>query len=439
MKTGGPKKSFSSFPFFIKKEKANQGIEGKIFHTFCLIAIAGGVVSFFINLYLGVKVLLIISVIIIFVQSFLYYLSRVRGKLNLAIMISSLGLNILFLINYFYNAGINGPSLILFAGTLFFVISVGSNAHASFWFYLNIFIITCLFALEYFNEDLVVVRYNSREELFFDMYFTYLILIMLIYRGTVFLRKSYLEQKRSVAQKATALEKLNTEKDKLFSIISHDLRTPLNNVQQYLEMITHIDLTHDERETIEKDLLNITRNAQDLLTNLLEWSRNQMEGIKVEQQYFTLLPELANTLTHMKLFASKKNVQLKVEIEENCMVLADIDMINLVVRNLLHNAVKFTYSGGLIEFFAKNNEGECLIHVRDNGKGIPEKQKQDIFSLKAVTTFGTNNEKGTGIGLRLCKEYVEMQNGKIWFDSEEHIGTTFYIHLPSEKPFKVGV
>jgi two-component system sensor histidine kinase/response regulator len=436
MKLGQFKNRFLNFASFFKEEQNSLSIEGKIFHAFCLISIIGAFVSFFINLFLGVEQLIYISLIIFIVQGLLFYLSKIKGKLNLSIIISSVGLNVLFFINYFYNAGIGGPSLILFAGALFFVISVGKDVTALFWFCANIIIVTFLFTLEYFHEEIVLIKYNTREDLFFDMYFTYLILITVIYIGTIFLRKSYLEQKRSVAEKAIALEKLNAEKDKLFSIISHDLRTPLANVQQYLEMLADVELTQEERYPIEKDLLNITRNAQDLLTNLLEWSRNQMDGFVVKLQHFNLSNEIAKTLTHMQLLASKKEVQLKINIEDNCQVFADIHMLNLVIRNLLHNSIKFTLPGGFVEITAKSNHENTFIAVRDNGTGIPERKKQDIFSLKAVTTFGTNKEKGTGIGLMLCKEYVEMQKGKIWFESEENLGTTFHLSFPNEETIR---
>jgi len=418
---------------FLKDESRDASLESKIYHSFCYMSIVASIFSFFINLYVDMKIVMWMSVAIFFFQSYCCYLSKVKGKLNLAIIISSTGFHILLCFNYLYNAGIAGPTLLLTTLTLFFIIIIEKNKSAVYWVCLNIIIATALLLLEYLNKDFVIVHYNTREDLFLDMYFTYLIIIAVIYNGTVLLRKNYQEQKKYVTEKAIALEKLNAEKDKLFSLISHDLRTPLANVQQYLEMMAVVELTFEERRAIEKDLLHITRNTQDLLINLLQWSRNQMDGVEVNLQSCNLLEEISKTLGTMQLLAVKKEISLVVKIQDKCTVFADVDMLNLIIRNLLHNAVKFTPFGGIIEIGVRTVENGCLIYVKDNGAGISLEKQKEIFTLKTKTTFGTNKEKGTGIGLMLCKEYVEMQNGQIWFKSEENVGTTFYLSFPKEE------
>lgn len=433
MITKGIKTRIFNFLHSITGKSAGFGLEGRIFHTFCFTAIVAALLSFFINISIGLTIPSRVSLAIFFAQGILYYISRFKRKLNLAIIISSIEVNALLYLNYFFNSGIKGPGLLLFSIVLFFAVSVGKVRTIFFWLCFNIVVVSSLIIIEYYHPDLILDNYTQRGDYFFDILFSYIIVAALIYIGVSYLRTSYLKQKNKASEKTEALAKLNTEKDKLFSIISHDLRTPLANVQQYLEMLAVVDLSSEEKMTLEKDLLNITRNAQELLTNLLEWSRNQMEGVRVNQQSFNLETEISKTVNHMNVLAAKKDLELLVSIEKNCKVFADPDMLNLIIRNLLHNAIKFTPPGGVVEISAKSNQNGCIIYVKDTGKGIPLNQQQDIFSLKVVTTFGTNKEKGTGIGLMLCKEYVEMQNGKIWFETKENAGTTFYLSFPNEE------
>ena len=127
--------------------------------------------------------------------------------------------------------------------------------------------------------------------------------------------------------------------------------------------------------------------------------------------------------------ALKKDIVLTININESIAVKADMDMLRLIIRNLLNNAIKFTPAGGNIELTAITQDDDCIISVKDNGIGIPANKHGDIFSLKAKSTYGTENEKGTGLGLVLCKDYTLLQNGKIWFTSTEGVGTTFFVSL----------
>lgn len=427
------KSNILNFINLINKDDPQESLEAKIYHSFCYISIIASLGAFLINLFIEMYTVMWVSGALFLTQMFCCYLSKVRGKFNAAIFISFLSFHTVICINYFYNSGISGPTFLLTTLTLFFIVTIENKKTAFYWLIFNVLLISILISTEYFVKDSIIVKYEDRESLFIDVYLTYLIVIGAIYKCVILLRKKYHEQKSNITQKAVAFEKLNIEKDKLFSLISHDLRTPLTNVQQYLEMIATVDLNQEEKQTLEKDLLNITRNAQDLLTNLLQWSRNQMEGVSVKMHAVNFLDETRVTLSIMQLLSAKKNINLVINVEEQCCIYTDVDMLNLIIRNLLHNAIKFTPFGGMIEINAKNSSGECTIFVRDNGVGIVSDQKKDLFSLKSKTTFGTNKEKGTGIGLMLCKEYVEMQKGKIWFTSEENKGTTFYMSFKNEE------
>ena len=131
--------------------------------------------------------------------------------------------------------------------------------------------------------------------------------------------------------------------------------------------------------------------------------------------------------------AAKKNIKLTYAIDRELEVVADKDMLRIVLRNLVINAIKFTQTGGEITIGVKRKDDTAIISIKDNGIGIPPEKQSEIFSLKTNSTYGTNEEKGMGLGLMLCKEFVEYQNGRIWFESEVGKGSTFFISLPLTK------
>jgi two-component system sensor histidine kinase/response regulator len=214
------------------------------------------------------------------------------------------------------------------------------------------------------------------------------------------------------------------------SIIAHDLRGPLSNIQNYLELVSEYGLDKEEREVVEGDLLKVTQSTLNMLSKLLIWSKSQMDGVTVRLSDVNLSEALKNTLEMERILALKKDITLTYAIDPAINVVADSDMLQLVVRNLVSNAIKFTPRGGKVDVSTQIVMHECKIGITDNGKGIPAEQQGDIFSLKARSTFGTDNEKGVGLGLPLCKEFTEQQGGRIGFESAAGAGSTFFIFMP---------
>jgi two-component system sensor histidine kinase/response regulator len=405
--------------------------ENRIFHSFSLITFMICIVMIFLNLAIESMGSLFISVIIILTHPIAYYLSRFRNKLKLAVIIAGLESNIFLAINYFSNAGVGGPTLILFVATLLLMNSLLKNKDLILWISFNILTVLTIVGVEYFYPEAVIYQYPTRIDQFLDISITYVLVVILISYCIYHIRKNNDVQKSELQEKALTLKKMNAEKDKIFSIISHDLRSPLASLQQYLELIYTEDLAINERKTLESSLLKKTIDTQELLTNLLHWSKNQLDGIKLKLVEIKLLKSLNNVLEIFKTHCNQKNISYKIEVDKDIMVFADKDLLQLVIRNLLNNAVKFTPNGGFISLTADTDEQNCTVVVKDNGIGISDNKKNDIFTLKAESTFGTNHENGTGLGLMLCKEYIEIQKGKIWFDSNQ-LGTTFYVSLPRE-------
>ncbi len=406
-------------------------LQNQIYHSFSIIIIGALFIMLPINLFLNLKVPAILCGLTIVLQSFVFYLSRYKGKLNLAILISSIQSNVFLCINYFFNAGIAGPTLLICLLTMFVVLMVVPKKQMFYWFAINLLLASAIVFIEYNFPKFIVGVYIKKVDLFIDNLTGYIVCILLLYVGITYIRDSYEKEKKSTTDKASILEKLNNEKNKLFSIISHDLKTPLASIQQYLDLITHSDIDIGERKWIEKNLLVATTSSLDLLNNLFAWCKTQMEGCDVNLEHLNLNKTIKKTIDLINVSAKAKNITLNNKINDDVFLKADANMLHLVIRNLLHNAIKFTPKNGIVCIEGVNVNNICRISVVDTGVGMSDLAQKQAFSLKINSTYGTNNEAGTGLGLVLCEEYTQLQNGKIWFTSKLNEGTVFNLEFPA--------
>ncbi len=232
---------------------------------------------------------------------------------------------------------------------------------------------------------------------------------------------------------AEELIKSNSAKDKLFSIISHDLRNPFNSLLGFTDLLANNieDLTEFEIKDSAKSLHSTATNLFNLLANLLEWSRLQTGNFAFEQTDFSLNIILNHVLSIFNNSFKTKNLKLIKETDCELNVFADQNMIEASIRNIISNAIKFTKTGGTIKVGCRVNNNNSEIYVEDNGIGIPKEDQDKLFKIeKLYSSEGTNNEKGTGFGLLLCKEFAEKNGGTITFESEKDKGSTFIISLP---------
>lgn len=232
------------------------------------------------------------------------------------------------------------------------------------------------------------------------------------------------------------LSNLNETKDKFFSIIAHDLRSPFAGILGFLELLTQedvADFSNKEVQVIMKNMLDTTKLTFDLLENLLTWARSQSEALNFEPEYFDIQPLVFKIVELLRPNAKQKQINVFIKDVESVQVFADSYMVETIVRNLLSNAIKFTPEKGTISFKTEidSNTEEVIISVKDTGVGISESVMEKIFSLdRNITTLGTNKEKGTGLGLHLCKEFVEKNGGNIFVESNVEQGTVISFTLP---------
>ncbi len=411
----------------ITGDEKDFSLEARIFHVICILSFFILAISQIVNVSYGLYELAVLMGSLQLIGTIFYFLSRVYKKLNLGIIFFALATNFLFVLNFYFNSGIDGPGLILFLLSIFLITIVVPKKQFAFWLILNTIEVMILLYISFNNPDLFKYRYPDLLMQYADIGSTYLITALLIFLATNFIRKSYHHEKIVAEEKAEELKISNETKNKLLSILAHDLRSPLGSIQNYLEILSELNSDDIDRKSIEASLLNETKNTQQMLSNLLLWSKSQMEGVNVNLLPVNLKESILPAIRAQQSIAIEKRIKIEENINKSIVILADRDMLQLVIRNLVNNAVKFTDTGGQIGIEAKIEGKNCLITICDTGRGIPYEMQKDLFSLGVKSTFGTQNEKGVGLGLSLCKEFTELQNGTIRFESEPGKGTRFFL------------
>jgi signal transduction histidine kinase/Tfp pilus assembly protein PilF len=232
------------------------------------------------------------------------------------------------------------------------------------------------------------------------------------------------------------LKELNATKDKFFSIIGHDLRNPLNALLGFSELIsgTTRDYSLEEIRKYNKIINDSARNIHQLIENLLDWSRSQAGNLDFSPKHCNLLPVTNDIQNIFNIQIKKKNITLLNNIPETFNVFADKNLLSTILRNLVSNAIKFTTPGGFITLSAEKSDGMANISVSDTGTGMTRDQLDNMFHLDTnLIKTGTSQEKGTGLGLILCKEFVEVHKGTIRVESEPDKGSIFTFSLPDTK------
>ncbi len=239
---------------------------------------------------------------------------------------------------------------------------------------------------------------------------------------------------RILKESETRLRKANATKDKFFSIIAHDLRNPFSTILGACDMIAGDikNFSYDELHFCVKSIQDSAKSTYELLENLLEWSRTQTGKFKLDPENILLEKIIIDEFSAAQKYAESKKIKTFYEIKSDIRIFADTQMLKFVIRNLLMNAIKFTNRNGTIQISAVQQKENVIVCVEDNGIGIEAGKMDKLFDIsEKISTPGTEKERGTGLGLLLCKEFIEMNRGTIWVESEVDKGSKFYFKIPS--------
>lgn len=267
-------------------------------------------------------------------------------------------------------------------------------------------------------------------------------LIIFLLRRQSRIRKSFntiLRLKtKALEKRELGLNEINNTKDKLFSIIGHDLRGPINALAGILKMLQDQEIDEEEFKQFLPKVSTDVEAISFTLNNLLSWGTTQMNGGVHEPSDVNLHTAIVENIKLLNQAAKKKKISVTNTVSSNSMVWADKNQLDIILRNLLNNAIKFTFEGGEIVFSATEINHHVQISLKDNGVGISEELQKTLFSSNNhfTSTYGTANEKGTGLGLTLCKEMILKNDGEIWVESNDTKGATFYFTLPKKNESK---
>lgn len=274
--------------------------------------------------------------------------------------------------------------------------------------------------------------------IFISVILVLIALVVLIFRNKKLkaITKELETKNKEIENKSKELEHAIKTRDKFFSIISHDLRSPFFGIKAMLELLNDPDenFTHDEKNTFIKKLDKAVKDVYNLVDNLIEWAKIQSNRIDFHPENYDLYEDLNSILTILSFNAENKKINIENKINPPIEVFADQNMIHSVLLNLISNAIKFTNENGTIVIFSEDQNDSIKICIKDNGVGIPDEIKDKLFIIEEMTSSrGTKKEKGSGLGLLLCKEMIEKNGGVITFESKLNEGSTFCFTIPKAK------
>lgn len=246
---------------------------------------------------------------------------------------------------------------------------------------------------------------------------------------------SLIAAKRFIVAQTEELRKTIIGRDKLYSVIAHDLRSPMGSIKMVLNMLT-MSLPKEVIGEEMFDLLNTANQTTEevfgLLDNLLKWTKSQIGRLNVVYQDYNIVEMIEGIIEIFTMLGELKQIKIRfTDHEDKVFVRADIDMIKTVLRNLISNAIKFSHEHSEIWIDLTVADGNAVVSVKDSGCGMDEDQQKKLLHTDThFSTFGTNNEEGSGLGLLLCVDFVEKNGGRLWFESTKGEGSTFYFTVP---------
>lgn len=350
-----------------------------------------------------------------------------------------------FLAWYFFNGIFGSFPLIILMTTIFYAL-ITRGLHRYIVLSLQLVLLVVLSWVEYKNPD-IIIHYPSFDAAFFDIFLTIFFGIIFVFVSFRFIIERYLrhetayrtykilEQKNlEILKKNEELEKINATKDKFFSIISHDLKNPLSAVSNLAKFLktSYSQISEVEIRDMIGQIYDSSENLLNLTEQLLTWSKIQSGKLSVNKESFSLNNLVNLNINSLNLLLKNKNITINISIPENLNICADLNMISTILRNLLTNAIKFSHRDGKIDLLIKSNTNEIVVNVIDYGMGMNEDTKKGLFQIsKTKSTQGSEGEKGSGLGLILCKEFTEANGGRIWVESQLSVGSIFSFSIPN--------
>ncbi len=430
------KKKIKSLFSYIIADNEDFSLEDRLILSAIIVGIITSITGSIINLLLttsvtAVVIPILLSVMLLVLYYFMRFKKIFKPFVKPTIGLSFIGVSIIWL----SNGGLNGSN-ILFA-LVVLILSLVAVSDSTKIYVLLVFLSVTLFVylIQFFRPDMIT-SFPTEKERWLDAAISLIYASVFIFLIIKYLHKHYTLERIKVEESEKKLMQLNADKDQFISILAHDLRSPFNAILGYLDLLKSNVYTYDNK-TIENQLTIIQNSAQNtyqLLEDVLFWATAQSGKTSFEPYKLNLSKILPAIIEVHKTNAVVKDINITLKSTDNLFILADLNMLKAIIRNLISNAIKFTKQGGEIEISANKADSGVVIEVKDNGIGMSEEAINKLWDFSNLqTTRGTLGEKGSGLGLNLSKDFVNKHNGRIWVESEIDKGTVFYIFFPDQE------
>ncbi|MEX2513940.1 MAG: HAMP domain-containing sensor histidine kinase [Cyclobacteriaceae bacterium] len=418
--------------------KGNYVLEKQIFNATLIIVFFYMLAMMIFNSIIGNFSLMVLSLLVMIMLFFCFYQLRKRNRYKLAYYLFGGFSYPVLALGFFFNDGLEGPTIFILISFHMVMLSISPTRKFFFWSMINGLVFLFLLFMGVYYPYWIPHTYVSEEMLYLDHSLTYLASLAGIGFVVSIIKKFYELQKNKVKDKSQELVLLNrnlsntsSQKDRIITIISHDLKNPLQSIMQTLELINQGGLAKEEIDFLHEELLKITTRTYRMMENILDWSSFEIKNQRTHIREIDIRKLFEDTIEILKVIAKQKGVQINVSYQKNPTVNLETDRVLLILRNLVQNAIKFTEINGNIELEINEEEDEVTVIVMDNGVGIPQDRLKHIFELDIKSTYGTAQEKGTGMGLHLCYQNAKKLGGEILVHSEEGKGSIFTLKIPT--------
>lgn len=410
----------------------------RLFNTTALLTIGMLVVLALVNYVLGFRIVSFTWAVALLVVSGVFILVRFYNRYALAYTIYALTGYTAMFINFAYNSGTAGPTLTIFLFFFVLLVMMSPIRISVIWVFTHSFAFAAMILGEYYYPEVVHYTYENEAHRLSDNLISHVAVVFVLFVAIIFIRKNFKIEHRYAkrlaeenVKKNHRLQELNHQKDRLPSILSHDLRGPLTSIKGFYNVL-NLDterLSKDEEQHIQRRLASMVGGTLDMLENILFWSRCQSEASEFALDVVDINECIDDLLPLYKEMADEKSIDLVVADRGVNYCMAQVEVLAIVLRNLIANAIKFTENGGKVIVSTYRSDGRAVIEVSDSGIGMDERTVSELFKINPKLSYGTNREKGTGMGLVVCKDLIDRMNGDIEVESAVKKGSSFKICL----------
>ncbi|RUA23420.1 MAG: hypothetical protein DSY76_09560 [Bacteroidetes bacterium] len=415
-------------------ENEQNTLKKLIYKKASFIALIASLIGLAVNIGLYLSQFFSLSIAFIAIAyAIFYYFAQFKNRYftNAFVLVSQVGL----MLTWYSEGGLSGPVLPLFVIAIIVFSAVADQKFHMLYLGISVLNIIALFLLEQSKVSDYVIQYPSKFYHDLDIAITLIVSVVSIFYLSRYIKNVFIKKHNVTVQQRNELEQLNRTKDKFFSIIAHDLRGPFNGLIELTKLMADksVGLSKNDLQDLSSKLNESAKNTFNLLENLLDWAKMNQGMIAYKPQKIRLREFISLHLNAIQDLADRKKIITANNIPTSTEVFADSYMLQAIIRNITINSIKFTPKGGFVEINAKTiNQSIVEVTINDNGIGMDQKTIESIFTIENQhKRMGTDNEPSSGLGLILCKEFVERHQGKINVESEVGVGSTFRFTIPA--------